>query len=85
VPAELQLFEVVLAGDAERPLLCAREGGQKHGREDGDDSDDDKQFDQRKCVTRFERSGRATATFWNVAIHEGRLKSQYSAMRGLPQ
>jgi hypothetical protein len=44
----LQLLEIAPAIDASCFLLGAAECGQKQGREDGDNGDDDQQFDQGK-------------------------------------
>ena len=47
-PADLQLFHVVRAVGLEPSRLGSGERGQEHGRQDGDDGDDDEQFDQRE-------------------------------------
>ena len=45
-PCQRQLFDVGHALDGLGSLLGARQGGQKQGRQDGDDGDDHQQFDQ---------------------------------------
>jgi hypothetical protein len=43
---ESDLFFVAQAAGGLRFLLCSREGGQKHGRQNSYDGNDDKQFNQ---------------------------------------
>jgi len=44
--AEHDLLGVVRAGDGTRLLACLAQGGQQHGRQDGDNSDDNQKFNQ---------------------------------------
>ena len=47
---QADLLEVVEATDAACLLACFAQCGQKHGRQDGDDGDDNQQFNQGKRI-----------------------------------
>lgn len=50
LPAELELFEVVLTGDRQGSLFCAGQSWKEQSGKSRNNCDDDKQFDQREGV-----------------------------------
>lgn len=62
-----ELFVAVEAVNLLRFAFGLGERGQKHGREDGDDRDDDEQFDQSEALARGSAHGLRDRHGWSLA------------------